>query len=127
MQNSTIALSRVINFPSAANVTGVRPLVFIQATARINNFGVDIIVASARCVLGDRMRGWVRGHLMRYASVLPPPLPSPPFFKNSACAAYAANAAAPKCSALTYALPDATYFYLGTATSLGMAASSCGA
>ena len=35
-QNSTVALSRVINFPPAANVTGVRPLVFIQATARIN-------------------------------------------------------------------------------------------
>jgi hypothetical protein len=47
----------------------------------------------------------------------------------SACAAYAAVPGAARCSAaLTYALPAGTYFYLGTAAELGMAATpGCGA
>ena len=86
-QNSSVALSRVINFPPSAYVSGITPLVFIPATAPINTFGVDIIVASA-----------------------------------SACAAYANNGAKSSCSALTFVLPDGTYYYLGSALSLGMAA-----
>lgn len=40
-----------------------------------------------------------------------------------ACAAFASNAAATRCSAAsTYALPEGTYYYLGAAASLGMAA-----
>jgi len=46
----------------------------------------------------------------------------------AACAAYEANSAAFTCGALTYALPDGTYYYLGTAAALGMApAPSCDA
>ena len=41
----------------------------------------------------------------------------------SACAAYAAVGPAAKCTAArTYVLPTGTYFYLGTAAALGMAA-----
>ena len=40
----------------------------------------------------------------------------------SACAAFAANAAATQCSAFSYALASGTYYYLGTAAALGMAA-----
>lgn len=91
--NSTVALSRVISFPPAANVSGAMPLVFVPATSPLNNVGVDIIVASP-----------------------------------AACAAYEANGATARCDARSYALPDGTYYYLGTAASLGMApAPSCDA
>ena len=46
-----------------------------------------------------------------------------------ACAAFASNAAAARCSAgSTYALPEGTYYYLGAASALGMtAAPACSA
>ena len=40
----------------------------------------------------------------------------------SACAAYSANGAATQCTGATFALPDGTYYYLGTASALGMTA-----
>ena len=46
----------------------------------------------------------------------------------AACAAFAANGAAATCSARTFVLPGGTYYYLGTASALGMApAPSCAA
>ena len=39
----------------------------------------------------------------------------------SACAAFAANGAAAKCSAVAYSLPGGAYYYLGAAAALGMA------
>ncbi len=45
-QTSSVALSRVISFPAAANVTGASPLVFLPAASPLNANGVDIIVAS---------------------------------------------------------------------------------
>jgi hypothetical protein len=43
---ASVALSRVISFPAAANVTGAAPLVFLPAASPLNAIGVDIVVAS---------------------------------------------------------------------------------
>jgi hypothetical protein len=46
----------------------------------------------------------------------------------AACAAFSAALSASQCSALSYALSTGTYYFLGTAAALGMAAApSCAA
>jgi hypothetical protein len=46
----------------------------------------------------------------------------------TACTAFATNFAAAQCSAFSYALSGGTYYYLGTAATLGMIGTPyCGA
>ena len=45
--NSSVALNRVISFPSGANVTDAAPLMFLPAASPLNPDGLDVIVATA--------------------------------------------------------------------------------
>ncbi len=91
--NATVALSRVIAFPSGLNVTDEVPLLILPAASPANPDSVDIVVATA-----------------------------------AACRAFAALPGSAQCSARTFYAGGALYFYLGTASALGMtAAPACGA
>ena len=90
---AAVPLSRVIAFPSSANVSDASPLMLLPATSPLNTYGEDIIVATA-----------------------------------SACAAFTSNGAATQCASFSYALSSGTYYYLGSAASLGMTSTpSCAA
>lgn len=86
--NASVALSRIITFPSGLNVTDAVPLLFLPAAAPSNADGVDIIAAT-----------------------------------SAACRAFAALPGSAQCTlSRTFFSGGAQYFYLGSASALGMAA-----
>ena len=46
--NTSVALSRVITFPQALNVTDAVPLMFLPAASPLNTFGFDIVLATLK-------------------------------------------------------------------------------
>ena len=92
--NTTIALSRLIAFPASANVTDALPLVFLPATAPLNTFSVDVILASpSACAAYAQSASPFQCSLARAF-----PLPSGTYYYLATAAALG-MAATPSCGA----------------------------